>query len=158
MSDSHYPSQVHKMLEYQLLIGRVLANKLFKYMPITKWHLAYPEFGCVPRVTWTVVTCMGFFCSCKVFLPFNVDGSFPLFLFMYTGYFKLDPHLFIWSTWCFHWFANLLQNSFRSVWIWLILLKLKTYCWNHCSKIIFKCINSTVGPIFNEKIDKKWNL
>ena len=45
-----------------------------------------------------------------------------------------------------------------SVWIRLILLKLKTYCWNHCSKIIFKCINSTVGPIFNEKVAKKWNL
>ena len=45
-----------------------------------------------------------------------------------------------------------------SVWIGLILLKLKTYCWNHCSKIIFKCVNSTMGPIFNEKIDKKWNL
>ena len=55
-----------------------------------------------------------------------------------------------------------LQTYFKthlgSVWIWLILLKLKIYCWNHCSKIIFKCINSTVGPIFNEKIDKKWNL
>ena len=38
------------------------------------------------------------------------------------------------------------------------MLKLKTYCWNHCSKIIFKCVNSTVGSIFNEKIDKKWNL
>ena len=47
---------------------------------------------------------------------------------------------------------------FGSVWIGLILLKLKTYCWNHCSKIIFKCVNNTVGPIFNEKIDKKWNL
>ena len=45
-----------------------------------------------------------------------------------------------------------------SVWIGLILLKLKTYCWNHCNKIIFKCVNSTVGLIFNEKIDKKWNL
>ena len=45
-----------------------------------------------------------------------------------------------------------------SVWIGLIFLKLKTYCWNHCSKIIFKCVNNTVGPIFNEKIDKKWNL
>ena len=45
-----------------------------------------------------------------------------------------------------------------SVWIGLILLKLKIYCWNYCSKIIFKCVNSTVGPIFNEKIDKKWNL
>lgn len=31
-----------------------------------------------------------FFCSCKVFLPFNVDGSFHLFLSMYIGYFKLD--------------------------------------------------------------------
>ena len=38
------------------------------------------------------------------------------------------------------------------------MLKLKTYCWNHCSKIIFKCVNSTVGPIFNEKVAKKWNL
>ena len=45
-----------------------------------------------------------------------------------------------------------------SVWIGLILLKLKTYCWNHCSKINFKCVNSAVEPIFNEKIDKKWNL
>ena len=45
-----------------------------------------------------------------------------------------------------------------SVWIGLILLKLKTYCWNHCSKIIFKCVNSTVGPIFNEKVAKMWNL
>ena len=45
-----------------------------------------------------------------------------------------------------------------SVWIGLILLKLKTYCWNHCNKIIFKCVNSAVGLIFNEKIDKKWNL
>ena len=28
-------------------------------------------------------------------------------------------------------------------------LKLKTENWKHCSKIIFKCINSIVGPIFN---------
>ena len=45
-----------------------------------------------------------------------------------------------------------------SVWIGLILLKLKIYCWNHCSKIIYKCVNNPVRPIFNEKIDKKWNL
>ena len=49
-------------------------------------------------------------------------------------------------------------DDLGSVWIGLILLKLKTYCWNHCTKIIFKCVNSAVGPIFNEKIDKKWNL
>ena len=35
-------------------------------------------------------------------------------------------------------------------------LKLKTE--KHCSKIIFKCVNSTVGPIYNEKVAKKWNL
>ena len=34
----------------------------------------------------------------------------------------------------------------------------ETENWKHCSKIIFKCVNSTVGPIFNKKIDKKWNL
>ena len=28
----------------------------------------------------------------------------------------------------------------------------------HCSKIIFKCVNSTVELIFNEKVDKKWSL
>ena len=41
------------------------------------------------------------------------------------------------------------------VWIELILLKLKTENWKNCSKIIFKCMNSDVGPIFNEKVAKK---
>ena len=31
----------------------------------------------------------------------------------------------------------------------LNLLLLKTENWKHCSKIIFKCVNSIVGPIFN---------
>ena len=35
-------------------------------------------------------------------------------------------------------------------------LKLKTE--KHCSKIIFKCVNSIVGPIFNEKVAKKYIL
>ena len=30
--------------------------------------------------------------------------------------------------------------------------------WKHCSKIIFKYINSAVRPIFNEKVAEKWNL
>ena len=47
---------------------------------------------------------------------------------------------------------------FRVYWIELILLKLKTENWKHCSKIIFKYVNNAIGPIFNEKIDKKWNL
>ena len=34
----------------------------------------------------------------------------------------------------------------------------KTENWKHCSKIIFKCVNSTVRPIFNEKVFEKWNL
>ena len=29
----------------------------------------------------------------------------------------------------------------------LLLLKLKTENWKHCSKIIFKCVNSIVGPV-----------
>ena len=34
------------------------------------------------------------------------------------------------------------------------------FCWNwkHCSEIIFKYVNSTVGLIFNEKVTEKWNL
>ena len=34
----------------------------------------------------------------------------------------------------------------------------ETENWKYYSKIIFKCMNSTVGPIFNEKIAEKWNL
>ena len=34
--------------------------------------------------------------------------------------------------------------------------KLKTE--KYCDKIIFKCVNSIVRPIFNEKVDKKWYL
>ena len=35
-------------------------------------------------------------------------------------------------------------------------LKLKTE--KYYSKIIFKCVNSTMRPIFNEKITEEWNL
>ena len=35
-------------------------------------------------------------------------------------------------------------------------LKLKTK--KHCSEIIFKCVNNTVGPICNKKVAEKWNL
>ena len=34
----------------------------------------------------------------------------------------------------------------------------ETENWKHCSKIIFKCVNSTAGPIFNEKVAEKWYL
>ena len=34
-----------------------------------------------------------------------------------------------------------------SIWTQLILLKIEKQ--KHCSKIIFKCMNSAVGPIFN---------
>ena len=33
----------------------------------------------------------------------------------------------------------------------------KTYFaenWKHCNKIIFKCVNSIVWPIFNEKVNE----
>ena len=36
--------------------------------------------------------------------------------------------------------------------------KLKLKSEKYYSKIIFKCVNSIVGPIFNEKIAEKWNL
>ena len=34
----------------------------------------------------------------------------------------------------------------------------ETENWKHCRKIIFKCVNSTMGPIFNEKVTEKWDL
>ena len=30
--------------------------------------------------------------------------------------------------------------------------------WKHCNKVIFKCVNSVMGPIFNEKVTEKWSL
>ena len=33
-------------------------------------------------------------------------------------------------------------------------MKLKTENWKYCSKIIFKCVNSTVGPILMKKLLK----
>ena len=50
------------------------------------------------------------------------------------------------------------QTNFGSVWIELILTKTENWNWKHCSKIIFKCVNSVVGPIFNEKVAEKWYL
>ena len=33
----------------------------------------------------------------------------------------------------------------------------KTENWKHCSKINFKCVNSVVRLIFNEKVAEKWS-
>ena len=45
-----------------------------------------------------------------------------------------------------------------SVWIQLKTENWKLKTEKHCSKIIFKCVNSTVRLIFNEKVAEKWNL
>ena len=53
---------------------------------------------------------------------------------------------------------NLQKRSFTH--IYRVHLDWAYFCWNwkHCSKIIFKCVNSIMGPIFNEKVVEKWNL
>ena len=38
---------------------------------------------------------------------------------------------------------------------WLYYWKLKTEKRKHCSKIIFKCVNNVMRPIFNENFAKK---
>ena len=38
----------------------------------------------------------------------------------------------------------------------LFCWKLKIENWKYCSKIIFKCVNSAVWPIFNEKVAENW--
>ena len=40
--------------------------------------------------------------------------------------------------------------------VWIQLIFAETENWKHCSKIIFKCMNSTVGPIFNFFFWIKW--
>ena len=34
----------------------------------------------------------------------------------------------------------------------------ETENWKYCNKIIFKCMNSIVRHIFNEKVAEKWDL
>ena len=64
----------------------------------------------------------------------------------------MPPTVFLYCSYSvFH--CAILLSYFGSVWI-----QSKTYNWKHCSKIIFKCVNITVGPIFNEKIAEKWCL
>ena len=40
-------------------------------------------------------------------------------------------------------------NSRDYGFVWIELIFAETENWKHCSKIIFKCVNSTVRPIFN---------
>ena len=42
------------------------------------------------------------------------------------------------------------KKHYRFVWIPFILLKIEN--WKHYSKINFKCVNSIVESIFNEKV------
>ena len=42
-----------------------------------------------------------------------------------------------------------MENALGPFGLNLLSLKLKTENQKHCSKIIFKCVNNTVGPIFN---------
>ena len=41
---------------------------------------------------------------------------------------------------------------------WVYFVETENWNWKHCSKIIFKCVNSIVRPIFNKKVAKKCNL
>ena len=107
------------------------------------------------------IECCVFCCKCAYVYP-------PLFFFL--G-FAASSHAFDQVRKCafvFHPFdhmstllylrptnPNSVLTWCMTIWIGLILLELKTYYWNHCSKIIFKCVNSTVRLIFNEKIAKK---
>ena len=46
-------------------------------------------------------------------------------------------------------FSTIQMHIFGPFGLNLFLLKLKIENWNHCSKIIFKCVNSVMEPIFN---------
>ena len=50
------------------------------------------------------------------------------------------------------------KDSFRVLFIWIRLILLKIKNWKHCNKIIFKCVNSNMVSIFNEKVIEKWSL
>ena len=68
----------------------------------------------------------------------------PLFIFLMKNYYLIH-HL-------------LIMLYFGSVWIQFIFAEIENWNGKHCNEIIFKCVNSIVGPIFSEKVVEKWNL
>ena len=62
--------------------------------------------------------------------------------------------LFSFLLFCFQFKGK--KNHWNIVCVWIPLILLKTE--KHCSKIIFKCVNSTVEPIFNESFVEKRSL
>ena len=50
------------------------------------------------------------------------------------------------------------MEHYGCVWIELIFAETENWNWKYCSEIIFKCVNSVVGPIFNKKVAEKCNL
>ena len=87
-------------------------------------------------------------------LPFLFFFFYEIFFFLIGGFF------FFFFMNYYRWIGPFTCSHFLlwSVWIEFILLKLKIKNWKYCSKIIFKCVNSIVRPIFNKNITKKWNL
>ena len=81
------------------------------------------------------------------------DSLYSLSLILFSGFWLL----ILFSSFYKIYFPIFLQNlNYGSVWIEFIVTE--TENWKYCSKIIFKCVNSVVGLIFNEKVAEKWNL
>ena len=83
----------------------------------------------------------------------------PMHVFSFDGTFLCSFNHYFFSFFFFFFFwifkqSHLYIHYLGSVWIEIILLKLKTENWKHCSKIIFKCVNSIVGPILMKKLIK----
>ena len=69
----------------------------------------------------------------------------------------MNDFIYLWPY--FSWDNVVLQKEYKGcVWIELIFAETENWNWKHCSKIIFKCVNSAVGPIFNKKVAEKYNL
>ena len=83
------------------------------------------------------------------------DSLYSLSLILFSGFWLL----ILFSSFYKIYFPIFLQNlNYGSVWIELIVVETENWNWKYYSKIIFKCVNSIVGPIFNEKVAEKWNL
>ena len=101
--------------------------------------------------------------ECVSFYPKESTYSgftFSFFLFLWNLFFFNRWIFFFFFMNYYRWIGPFTCSHFLlwSVWIEFILLKLKIENWKYCSKIIFKCVNSIVRPIFNKNITKKWNL
>ena len=151
---------------------RGLRLSFLQYLNLLNFWISFMLLACLNDLIHVkdLIYCHVMWCNVIGVIPANKRSHFSFFfpfrwelcikftnkLYLYDSriYFKLTKSFLLVEFWA----KSLLMYG----WFVPYRIRLDTvyFCWNwkYCSKIIFKYVNSIVGPIFNEKLVKKWSL